>query len=116
MFSQEAVADFLRKGKYPNITSLLKLVFSRVNQLSPQQNAGLLFACLIFNGACWEDAVLAIDMMDHDKRGASLELFQSFVARTHGCVASKWVFDNWQNVEQWHFELMHQLKTRPLID
>ena len=47
-FTQESVLDFLRNGNHQVIISMLPSLFARMDQLSTQQQIGLLFACLVF--------------------------------------------------------------------
>ena len=64
MFSQEAVVKFLQDAERPMIVSLLPSLLARASQLSTEQHAGLLFACLVFGGVWWDNAIMLLKAAD----------------------------------------------------
>jgi hypothetical protein len=81
-----------------------------MNQLSTQQQAGLLFGCLAFGARYWSNAVTGLNSMAKRDRGPVLDLFKAFGAKVYGKDIARWLFENWSSMEPWYFDLIEYLK------
>lgn len=87
-----------------------------MNQLSTQQQAGLLFGCLAFGARYWGNAVIGLTSVAKSEREPALDLFKAFGAKVYGKDIAKWLFENWADLEPWYFDLIEYLKRNSIQD
>jgi len=71
-----------------------------------------LFACLIFGGNYWNNAITALNGMGKSERDEALDLFKLFASKMYGKDIALWLINNWKYVEPWHFKLIEHLRGR----
>jgi hypothetical protein len=107
------VIKFLLHGEHPVIASLLPSLFIRANQLSTEQHAGLLIACIVVSETNWGNAVTLLNAMKYDERDKALGIFKYFAATVYGDEPAMWLQENWEYFEPWHMKLIKTLKNYP---
>ena len=96
---QEAIVIFLQTSEHPKLISLIPLVLSRASQLQTEQRAGIMFACLVFGGLHWSNAIKMLQAVSDSAREETIELFRVFAQRTHGREIATWLSENWKYVQ-----------------
>ena len=107
------MVKFLKHGDHPVIVSLIPSLYTRANQLSTEQHAGLLIACLVLSRTSWSKAVTMLNAMKYDEREKALEIFKFVAASVYGDEAAMWLHENWEYIEPWHMKLIEALKRYP---
>ena len=110
------MVKFLQNGEHPVIASLVPTLLTRANQLSTEQHAGVIFACIVLGGTHWSNAVTMLSAMKYDERERALELFKFFAATVYGDEPAMWLLENWEYIEPWHMKLIEALKKHPQVN
>ena len=71
---------------------------------------GILFACIAFKGRHLCKATKALEEIGSIERANTLDLFRVLLTKSHTEEISKWLFESWNLVQPWHFEVADYLK------